>query len=178
MITKKYIKDGIVKNHYEIIIKDLGELLEDGTQLYIYHLSKNEEEILNNGWVLYEDLDEIKQDKIQQVIEYDKSIDVNSFFINGVQAWIDRDTRSSVAYSTNIRLRNGFENTTLWLNGVPFEIPCQLLIQLLDSLEIYALDCYNVTEQHKSNIHTLTTIDEVKFYDHTQGYPEKLTFSI
>jgi hypothetical protein len=124
MVTKKYIKDGVIKNTYEIVIKELGNILEDGTQLYRYHNAKNEEEVLNDGWLPYENIDDEKQEKIQQVIEYDKSIDVNSFFINGVQSWIDRDTRASVAYSTNIRLRNGFENTTLWLNGVPFEIPC------------------------------------------------------
>ena len=178
MVTKKYIKDGIVKNHYEIIIKELGNILEDGTQLYRYHNAKNEEEILNNGWLPYENIDEEKQEKIQQVIEYDKSIDVNSFFINGVQSWIDRDTRASVAYSTNIRLRNGFENTTLWLNGVSFEIPCQLLIQLLDSLEIYALDCYNVTEQHKQNIMNLQTYNDVINYDFTVNYPDKLNVTL
>lgn len=175
---KRYIKDDVIKFSNEVIIKELGSITEDGTQLYRYHLAKNEEEILNNGWVLYEDLDEIKQEKLQEITEYDKSSDVNSFFVNGVQAWIDRDTRASVAYSTNIRLRNGFENTTLWLNGVPFEIPCQLLIQLLDSLEIYALDCYNVTEQHKQNIMNLQKYNDVINYDFTVNYPEKLNITL
>ena len=175
---KRYIKDDVIKFSNEVIIKEFGSITEDGTQLYRYHLAKNEEEILNNGWLPYENIDDEKQEKMHQVIEYDKSIDVNSFFINGVQSWIDRDTRASVAYSTNIRLRNGFESTTLWLNGVPFEIQCQLLIQLLDSLEIYALDCYNVTEQHKQNIMNLQTYNDVINYDFTVGYPEKLNITL
>ena len=146
MVTKKYIKNGIIKNAYEIIIKELGNILEDGTQLYKYHNAKNEEEILNNGWLSYENIDDEKQEKIQQVIEYDKSIDVNSFFIGSIQAWIDRDTRVSLINSTTILKNAGQETTTLWLNNIPFVINCELLIQMLGMLEIYALQCYNVTE--------------------------------
>lgn len=178
MVTKKYIKDGIVKNHYEIIIKELGNILEDGTQLYRYHNAKNEEEILNNGWLPYENIDEEKQEKIQQVIEYDKSIDVNSFFIGSIQAWIDRDTRVSLMNSTTILKNAGQETTTLWLNNMPFVISCELLIQMLGMLEIYALQCYNVTEQHKANINNLTNIEEIQNYDFKLNYPEKLTFTI
>ena len=178
MVTKKYIKYGIIKNAYEIIIKELGSISEDGTQLYRYHNAKNEEEILNNGWLPYENIDDEKQEKIQQVIEYDKSIDVNSFFIGEIQTWIDRDTRVSLMNSTTILKNFGQETTTLWLNGQSFTIPCDGLIQMLGALEIYALQCYNVTEQHKANINALESIEEVKNYNFRTGYPEKLVFNV
>lgn len=170
---KRYIKNEDIKYLNQILIS-----VPVSDEWVEYKPATAEEDVLNDGWLPYENIDDEKQEKIQQVIEYDKSIDVNSFFINGVQSWIDRDTRASVAYSTNIRLRNGFENTTLWLNGVPFEIQCQLLIQLLDSLEIYALDCYNVTEQHKQSIMNLQTYNDVVNYDFTVGYPEKLNITL
>ena len=116
---KRYIKNEDIKYLNQILIS-----VPVSDEWVEYKPAATEEEVLNDGWSPYENIDDEKQEKIQQVIEYDKSIDVNSFFINGVQSWIDRDTRASVAYSTNIRLRNGFENTTLWLNGVPFEIQC------------------------------------------------------
>lgn len=178
MVTKKYIKDGIIKNAYEIIIKELGNILEDGTQLYKYHNAKNEEEILNDGWLPYENIDDEKQEKIQQVIEYDKSIDVNSFFINGVQSWIDRDTRSSLAYSTKCKLDSGQDTTALWLNGFRIEINCEVLLGLLNQLEVYALNCYDVTEQHKANVMNLETIEDVINYDYTVNYPDKLNVTL
>lgn len=178
MVTKKYIKDGIVKNHYEIIIKELGNILEDGTQLYRYHNVKNEEEILNNGWAVYEDLEEQRQEKLADIVYYDKSLNVNSFYVNGLQAWIDRDTRVSLMNSTQILKNSGQNSTTLWLNGNSFTIPCENLMQMLGALEIYALQCYNVTEQHKANINNLQTVEDIKQYNYTVEYPEKLIFTV
>ena len=49
--------------------------------------------------------------------------------------------------------------------------------QMLSLLELYALDCYRMTETHKININAVTTIDELN-YDYTTGYPEQLQFEI
>jgi hypothetical protein len=80
--------------------------------------------------------------------------------------------------STNILKNSGVETTTLWLNGTPFTVYCDLMIQMLGALEIYALQCYNVTEQHKASINVLETIDAINSYDYKAGYPEKLVFNI
>jgi hypothetical protein len=80
--------------------------------------------------------------------------------------------------STNILKNSGLETTTLWLNGKPYVISCDLLIQMLGALEIYALQCYNITEQHKSNINRLETVEEINNYDYTKNYPEKLIFTL
>jgi hypothetical protein len=45
-------------------------------------------------------------------------------------------------------------------------------------LEIYALDCFNKTAEHKKNIEELTSVKEVAEYDYTVGYPEKLTINV
>ena len=49
---------------------------------------------------------------------------------------------------------------------------------MLQALEIYALACYNVTEEHKAAVNALTTIEEVDAYDYTTDYPEKLSFDV
>lgn len=119
-----------------------------------------------------------KQYKTIEVKKYDKSKKVNSFIFNGVETWIDRDTRVSLMNSTNILKNAGQETTTLWLNNTPYVLNCDLLIQLLNNLEIYALQCYNVTEQHKANISKLETEEELKSYDFTANYPEKLNITL
>lgn len=119
-----------------------------------------------------------KQYKTIEVKKYDKSKKVNSFIFNGVETWIDRDTRVSLMNSTNILKNAGQETTTLWLNNTPYVLNCDLLIQLLTNLEIYALQCYNVTEQHKANISKLETEEELKSYDFTANYPEKLNITL
>jgi hypothetical protein len=93
--------------------------------------------------------------KLYDIEMYDKSEEVNSFFVGDIQAWIDRDTRVSLMNSTNILKDLGYETTTLWLNKHSFTINCEQLIQMLKGLEVYAIQCYNVTEQHKSNMDNL-----------------------
>ena len=44
------------------------------------------------------------------------------------------------------------------------------------ALELYALECYNVTAAHKADIEALTTVEEVVAYDYESDYPEKLNF--
>ena len=170
---KRYIKNEDIKYLNQILIS-----VPVSDEWVEYRPATSEEDVLNEGWLLYENIDEEKQEKIQQVVEYDKSIDVNSFFIGSTQAWIDRDTRVSLMNSTTILKNAGQETTTLWLNNIPFVISCELLIQMLGMLEIYALQCYNITEQHKANINNLTNIEEIQNYDYKLNYPEKLTFTI
>lgn len=122
-------------------------------------------------------LSERYQSIIDAIDAYDKSINVNSFYCNGRQYWIDRDTRVSLMNSTTILKNSGVEMTTLWFGTESFTIPCDLLLQLLGALEQYALACYNVTAQHKAHVWGGAPDDSI-YYDYTAGYPEKLTFDI
>jgi hypothetical protein len=67
--------------------------------------------------------------------------------------------------------------TTLWFGDKSYTIECDTAIQMLSALELYALQCYNVTAQHKANVEALQSVKEVEAYDHTTGYPEKLNLN-
>lgn len=168
----QYIKDNKIKFPEEITLIIDGQEINNPTR----------EQLLENGWIVYSHLDYDlgfqKRKKTAELNIYDHSVEVNSFFVGDIQAWIDRDTRVSLMNSTKILKNSGQETTTLWLNGQSFTIPCDSLIQMLGVLEVYALQCYNVTEQHKTNVNNLETIEEIKNYDFKVGYPEKLVFSI
>ena len=47
---------------------------------------------------------------------------------------------------------------------------------MLSALELYALECYNVTAAHKANVMALESVDDVVAYDYESGYPDKLNF--
>ena len=57
-------------------------------------------------------------------------------------------------------------------------VDCDKAIQLLSALEMYALDCFNVTASHKQAASELTSIGEVEAYDYKVGYPKMLEMSI
>lgn len=119
-----------------------------------------------------------KSEKVAQITDYDTSAAVNSFTLGNATMWISRDDRISLMNSTTILNNAGEEETTLWYDGQKYTLPCDTLIQMLSALEVYALQCYDVTEEHKAAVNALTTIEDVDAYDYTTGYPEHLTFSV
>lgn len=123
-------------------------------------------------------LDQAKKEVIRKINEYDTSVNVNSFKLNGVDVWLSKDTRVGLMNSISIEKAAGKEQSALWFNSICVTVNCDSAIQMLSALELYALDCYNKTAQHKINVQNLSSIEEVHNYDYTQGYPSKLEFTI
>ncbi len=119
-----------------------------------------------------------KAQKIAEIDAYDTSSAVNGFSLNGATVWLDKSTRVGLMNSTNITKAMGQLTTTLWLGESKMEVPCDTAIQLLSALEMYALECFNVTAAHKKAVSELTTIEEVEKYDITAGYPAQLKMEV
>lgn len=116
--------------------------------------------------------------KVEEITAYDKSDKVNGFILNGLLVWLDKATRVGLMNSTTIAKAAGQETTTLWLKGIKLVVDCDKAIQLLSALEMYALECFNVTASHKAAVNELTTIEEVEVYDYKAGYPKMLEMSV
>lgn len=123
-------------------------------------------------------LDQAKKEVIRKIDEYDTSVNVNSFKLNGIDVWLSKDTRVGLMNSISIEKAAGKEQSVLWFNSICVTVNCDSAIQMLSALELYALDCYNKTAEHKVNVQSLSSIEEVHNYDYTQGYPSKLEFTI
>lgn len=123
-------------------------------------------------------LEQAKVEKIAEITAYDTSSSVNGFLLNGVLEWLDKATRVGLMNSTNIAKAAGQKTTTLWLGGAKFVIDCDEAIRLLSALEMYALECFNVTASHKSAVGWLMSVEEVEAYDYKTGYPKMLEMSV
>ena len=121
-------------------------------------------------------LDVTKEEAIEQITEYDQSEDVNSFTLQGKQMWLPKETRVGLVNSVTIEKNAGKETTVLWFGGERYELSVDTALQMLSALELYALECYNVTAAHKAAVNALESVEDVVAYDYTQGYPEKLNF--
>lgn len=115
-----------------------------------------------------------KKAKIAEITAYDTSSCVNGFILNGLLVWLDKATRVGLMNSTTIAKSAGQEITTLWLGGLKLVVDCDKAIQLLSALEMYALECFNVTAAHKKAVSELKTIKEVEAFDVTSDYPQQL----
>ncbi|PKO97085.1 MAG: hypothetical protein CVU12_02110 [Bacteroidetes bacterium HGW-Bacteroidetes-7] len=126
-------------------------------------------------------LEAIKAEKIAQLKIYDSSHEVNSFMINGVRMWLDRNMRVSLMQTATILEASGETFITLWSEGpqrVSFEVQIPALKQFLAALEIYAKKCYDTTARHEADIWALETAEEVFEYDFKKYYPVKLNMQI
>lgn len=123
-------------------------------------------------------LKQAKTDKIAEITAYDTSDNVNGFVLNGLLVWLDKATRVGLMNSTTIAKAAGQQTTTLWLKGIKLVVDCDKAIQLLSALEMYALECFNVTASHKAAVSELKSIEEVEAYDYKTGYPKMLEMSV
>ena len=125
-----------------------------------------------------EPLGYMKKAMLAYIEKYDASSSVNSFLLNGMEVWLDKATRVGLMNSTSIAKSMGQQKTTLWLGSYQLEVDCDKAIQLLSALEMYALECFNVTAAHKKAVSELDNIEGVLTYDYKSGYPDKLKMEV
>lgn len=123
-------------------------------------------------------LNSAKASVLAAIEAYDTSSAVNGFILNGQRVWLDKATRVGLMNSTTIAKSMGQATTTLWLGDAKLVVECDKAIQLLSALEMYALECFNVTAAHKKAVSEMSTVEEVLEYDYTAGYPKMLEMSV
>ena len=167
--TYVYANEQEVEEEYTVMNPD-GKYEKKTRTVYKYDVVDIDKRFKTEDEVIAE----LKKLKNDEITKYDTSSNVNVFSLNGVDVWLDRDTRVGLMNSTTIAKNMGQENTILWLGTVKITVKCDQAIQLLSALEMYALSCFNKTAEHKKNVEALSTINEIVSYDYTVGYPEKL----
>jgi hypothetical protein len=180
--NEKYEHGGMMVRHLAAVLDEkmgayecyectvpIGEYDENGVQKAFTEFSAKMDALK---------LKQAKVDKIAEITAYDTSDKVNGFVLNGLLVWLDKATRVGLMNSTTIAKAAGQETTTLWLGGLKLVVDCDKAIQLLSALEMYALECFNVTASHKAAVNELTTIEEVEAYDYKAGYPKMLEMSV
>lgn len=186
-VTVTEVKNGCVK-----VSADKGFILKDGdvytseiycaedAELQDYEVVAYSDYLIAENKKKYEGktIEEAKGMLLAEIDAYDTSPAVNGFMLNGVTVWLDKSTRVGLMNSTTITKAMGRPTTTLWLGESKMEVPCDTAIQLLSALEMYALECFNVTAAHKKAVSELNSIEEVEKYDITAGYPAQLKMEV
>ena len=115
---------------------------------------------------------------LERITDRDTSEAVNSFVLDGMAVWIDKDTRMGLRQNIADKVTLGEQNITMWLQGRAITLPCAEAERLMCGLENYAYECFNVTARHKAEVNALKTAEEVLAYDYTKGYPNKIEIKI
>lgn len=123
-------------------------------------------------------LQAFKEARVEEIDEYDTSAAVNSFQLNGMPMWLGRDMRLTLRNRLLSEQALGKSESTVWYEGIGIPMQIEAALQLLNALEVYASDCYDITAQHKVAVLSASTIAEVGAYDITEGYPENPKYSL
>ena len=110
--------------------------------------------------------------KVAELMQYDASADVNTFYVGGQAMWLSPATRDN--YMSTLQGAKRLEVPSVSFLGQT--IPVDTAIGMIDAVNLYAMQCVGVTDTHRANINALTTIADVDSYDYTTGYPQKLVF--
>ena len=180
---KQYIKeiDGkrVIRTQNRIVIH------KDGKQI----INPKEEMLFADGWVEYkvptpkapteeELLERAKQRKLNELRAYDESSEVNDCIIvyqgQELHYWANKTERDALkgALRDCIAMGREFYRLDLRDKGVSLTIRCELLLQMMAVLEVYAIDSFNKTTDHEFAINACTTEVEVDAYEFRGvGYP-------
>lgn len=127
-------------------------------------------------------LEKAKQEKIADIEAYDQSDAVNGFDVtiggNTMSLWIDRETRADYRSSIEAAELLGRTEVKPVFGGQEVTLDIQMAKMALAQVQLYANQCYGVTERHKAAVIQLQTVQEVEGYDFTVGYPERLEFEV
>ena len=173
----KYWKNGFydtpIEDAVEITNEYYDQLLAGQSSGLLIGENDNGYPILVEYEYKFEDVQKMKTSEIQN---FDKSERVNSFDLLGKSMWLDKSTRVGLFNSIHIEQEAGKTETVLWHDGVKNVMLISDALAMLNALELYALNCYNVTQSHIAAVNALDSIEEIEEYDYKVGYPAKLSF--
>lgn len=164
-------------NEKEITVSEPVRVSEDEIKMVDVTKYQYDEEIISvNSYSEENVLEALRQQVLKYISGYDSSDNVNSFTINGMKYWLDKETRAGLMLRFNAEKAASKTETTLWLGIQSITLDIDKAIQMLYDIEVYASSCYDNTARHKANVLALDSADKVMAYDYTTGYPDKLSF--
>ena len=117
-----------------------------------------------------------KARKIAEIEDYSNSSSVNDLTFKGLHTWVTPAVRANYLVSLDAAELLGEKDITFVVEGVQVTLAIEKVRIILAQIQRYADACYIVTEGHKRAVRALENVDEVRGYDFTKGYPNKLNF--
>lgn len=119
-------------------------------------------------------LEDMRQNKIADIMSYDMGESVNGFTIDGERIWWKKAERVGFSNMLAAELAAGRTESGIWVNNRLFTLPITRWQEILRDIELYAGACKRNTYRHRAAVSAMESAEEISAYDHTAGYPEML----
>lgn len=123
-------------------------------------------------------VDMVRNRKLSEIMEFDSSSSVNEFILNGEPMWASKEERRTIRERIALDESLGLDNTRIYIGGKQYELPISYAKELLLKIEAYSRDVHDRTAEHIAAVGALMSSSAIDEYDHTTGYPTKLSLSI
>lgn len=177
------------KRYYKLIDDKMvffkNPLIHDGMQVF----NPTEEMLFAEGWQEYTPptppaptpaqlLQEAKDAKIAEINVYDESDNVNCIIVNGIRLWIPAEQRAILKTSVEAYKALGIDTISKVWEGLEYTASADSWLYMINTVEVYASECFNTTARHINAVNSLSTIQDVEDYDYTLNYPAIPEFTI
>lgn len=167
-----------VRNGVQMYYARFNERTEDGITYFVEHEIDHKPAAADYTALQAQWLARCKSAQVLAIEGYAKGADVKSFTVNGNAVWLDSEARSSIAKAVADKRKAGRTETVIYLGGVGYTCTLDKADEVLSTVEVYASDCYEQTENHKAAVVALETAEAVLAYDYATGYPERPAFEL
>lgn len=107
-----------------------------------------------------------------KILTYDKSKEVNSFVLKGVEYWFDKATRVSLSYLAScVESKMDFV-----LGNEIITISKEEALKFLSDLEVYAQQCYLATHKNLLALNQIKSFEDIINFEYINKYPDKINF--
>lgn len=130
----------------------------------------------------YDDIEAWKDMRLAQIQAHDSGDSVNSFSINGIVGWFDKNTRVGLVNMYQLFQKSGGDGKLplLYVDDTPIEFnTADEVLEVLAKIEMYAAQCYAVTHRMKTIVNNMCRIGDLqglKTFDLHSDYPPNLSF--
>lgn len=156
----------VLSNH------SVSALLEVIDPLHLAMATTDEVEAILKYFNAHDDVESWKEIRKVQIKGYDKSQKVNCFYLGSKPMWLEFDLREKIRSRLPVENTAGRTTTTLWHGTMSVKLSISLAMEILDCIELYATDCYDVTASHIAEIEELQSVDELRNFKIEADYPE------
>ena len=164
LINERVEEHPVIRMYDQPTEEIVKEYVYDGVKLY---------NILSMNDVL----PRLREYAVSKISAFDNSPKVNSFTIDGKTLWLGKDTRLALRQRFAAEKAAGITSTTLWYKTFKFSLSLDTALDMLNTIEIYACKCYDITAAHKAAVQKMTDFKDILSYDFKVGYPDKLSFT-
>lgn len=173
-VEEAYIRGGVQYYYLRVDKREVEDDMVVCVEEIYDHLPTEQDKA--DLYVAY--LERCKRVSKTNIVAYANGDAVKSYTINDVVGWEDSEARVSIRRAAADKAAAGATSYTLYHGGEGFAMTPAKVDEILAAVEIYASDCYDITEQKKAEVDALVTIQEAEEYDVTSGYPTKPAFTL